>query len=239
MDPTLNVNPDDPQLDDGGEEGLEEEDPVAQLRAELEKSTAAFRAQEARMRQMEQDLAASRSAGAGQPQFPTTREGWNYALQFANAQAQADPALQPALQQLYAQFNQWNQRDTQQHETILRDVGRVEATLSQMGVERDSPHYNIAVKALRAGVPLDQIEAGYLATLREANVGKAKGAAKEKQVTAAQRAAIEPGEARGAPPRDDGNPKPTPQDQFMKSLKDHFLARAPASTKLFKRGQRS
>jgi len=166
------------------------------------------------------------------PQYPTTEEGWFYALQQAELRVAANPELAPQLEHLRYIHQQWRGQTETRKAEYQRETGRLEAALSQMGLEQDSPHYKTALRALAGGASFAEVESSYLKSLRDLNLRGAEGRAKNEQKNSARQGAIETGEGGGRPDPDGSRAGPTPQRQFMDSLTAAIKAKAPASQRL-------
>lgn len=222
MDQTANPNP------APGQEPKAGEDPVAALRAELE----AIKAESVeRVARLERELQAAKQAASASPQYPTTAEGWAYALQVAQLRATQDENLRPHLASLYSVYNEWARKEQALEAERHRALGRVDAELSRLGVSPDSRQSRIVKQAVAAGVPYEDLEATFLKLIKDTKVKEAEGRAVEAQGTAAKRGVIEGGQMRGRLPDDAAGPKVDPNAGIMQSLQALYRERAPSSVK--------
>lgn len=212
-------------------------DPMAELekfRSEMGELVSRTKTLVEKNAALEKEVEGMRRSGGNQPgpQYPTTDEGWFYALQQAELRVAANPELAPQLEHLRYIQQQWRgQADTKRAE-YQRDTGRLEAALSQMGLEQDSPHYKTALRALAGGSSFAEVESSYLKSLRDLNLKGAEGRAKNEQKNSAKQGSIESGEGGGRPDTDESRAEPTPQSQFMGDLFARMKAKAPASQRL-------
>lgn len=211
-------------------------DPLAELekfRAELNETTGRIKSLVEKNAALEKELETHRERStAGAPRYPTTEEGWFYALQQAELRVAANPDLAPQLEQLKYVFQQWRSQSSARQAEQMRDTGRLEAALAQMGIDQDSPHYKTALRALAGGASFAEVESTYLKSLRDLNLKGAEETAKKAQKKSAALGSIEPGEGGSRPEQDGASAGPTPQQQFMASLGAAMKGRAPASQRL-------
>lgn len=213
------------------EEGNKNQDTeLAELKRQLTEMQAANEAAQARTAALERQLEDRQPQPA---QFPTTAEGWNYALQVAQMRAEANEELRPYLANLYARFQEWQAQDSQTRQDRDRALGRVDAEMSRMGIKTDSEQAMLARRAIESGVPYDAVERAYFGPLKELKVKEADASAKDKQVKEANQNAIEGGKTRGELPDEGGqDDKGTAHEQMMSNLTEMLRSRAPSSVKL-------
>jgi hypothetical protein len=222
---------------DSAQESASQDPSLEEIRKALEAERAARAEAEARMARIEAQLTEERHrASTHAPRFPTTTEGWQYALQVAELRASQDESLRPYLQTLYQEYNRWAAEQGQRQAAKYREAGRLEAELTQLGVKPHSREHKAAIGLLEAGFTYEDVEHAYVSLLRETKVKEANKRAKEAQGQAANRGAIEGGEARGRPPAEATAAEPDPQASVMADLTRIYRERAPSSIK-FARGR--
>lgn len=213
-------------------------DPLAELesfRKELNDSVGKIRSLVEKNAALEKEVQGLRSGGGQRnqgPVYPQTEEGWFYALQQAELRVKADPDLAPQLEHLRYIHQQWRGEAATRAADYQRETGRLEAALSQMGIEQDSPQYKIALRALAGGASYSEVESTYLKSLKDLSVNGAERHAKDAQKRSAKQGSIESGEGGSRPDSDGSKAGPTPQQQFMSSLNAAMKSRAPASQRL-------
>lgn len=204
------------------------------LRVRLAEIEQKQRDAEARARNAEEAQAESeRLRRTGGVELPNDEAGWRYARALAQANAQQNPDLAPAQQQVEAYYNNWRDEQQANREKAIEQKANLARKLDRHFPEEDAIGRRVVESALAGGMTYDQIEAEYLTPMaKEAGEEAGRIAEDETRNELGRRTAIEGGE-RSVTSTPDAKPEQSADEGVSASVADMFKLRAPSSQKIF------